>query len=139
VDCERRGGRRWRCSLSVVRCWSFATRSSKPKTITAYFTTATGVYPGDEVRVSGVKVGTIKSIQPVGTQAKMTLLAVDSRCAGACRREGGDRRAETSSRRATSSSPPAYRTSGPKMPDGAVIPADRTAVPVEWDEVQGHN
>ena len=44
-----------------------------PKTITAYFTTATAIYPGDEVRVSGVKVGTIKSIQPEGTQAKMTL------------------------------------------------------------------
>ena len=25
----------------------------KPKTITAYFTTATGIYPGDQVRVSG--------------------------------------------------------------------------------------
>ena len=36
----------------------------RPKTITAYFTTATAIYPGDEVRVSGVKVGRIKSIQP---------------------------------------------------------------------------
>jgi virulence factor Mce-like protein len=43
------------------------------KTITAYFTTATAIYPNDEVRVSGVKVGNIKSIQPQGTQAKMTL------------------------------------------------------------------
>ena len=30
-----------------------------PKTITAYFPTATAIYPGDDVRVSGVKVGTI--------------------------------------------------------------------------------
>ncbi|MDT5256540.1 MAG: phospholipid/cholesterol/gamma-HCH transport system substrate-binding protein, partial [Mycobacterium sp.] len=44
-----------------------------PKTITAYFTTTTAIYPGDEVRVSGVKVGNIKSIQPQGTRAKMTL------------------------------------------------------------------
>src|ERR1700733_12450317 len=44
-----------------------------PKTISAYFTTATAIYPSDEVRVSGVKVGTIKSIEPAGTQAKMTL------------------------------------------------------------------
>jgi ABC-type transporter Mla subunit MlaD len=28
-----------------------------PNTITAYFPTATSIYPGDEVRVSGVKVG----------------------------------------------------------------------------------
>ena len=35
-----------------------------PTTITAYFPTATSIYPGDEVRVSGVKVGTIESIKP---------------------------------------------------------------------------
>jgi ABC-type transporter Mla subunit MlaD len=45
----------------------------RPTSITAYFTTATAIYPGDEVRIAGVKVGTIESIQPVGTQAKMTL------------------------------------------------------------------
>ena len=33
-----------------------------PKTISAYFTTTTAVYPGDDVRVLGVKVGTIDSI-----------------------------------------------------------------------------
>jgi phospholipid/cholesterol/gamma-HCH transport system substrate-binding protein len=31
-----------------------------PNTITAYFPTATAIYPGDEVRVSGVKVGKIE-------------------------------------------------------------------------------
>ena len=31
---------------------------------------------------------------------------------------------------------PAYRSSGPTMADGAVIPVERTAVPVEWDEVK---
>ena len=31
---------------------------------------------------------------------------------------------------------PAYESSGPTMPDGAVIPVERTAVPVEWDEVK---
>ena len=44
-----------------------------PITITAYFPTATAIYPGDEVRVSGVKVGKIDTIEPEGTQAKMTL------------------------------------------------------------------
>ena len=47
-----------------------------PKTIAALFTTATGIYPGDDVRVSGVKVGTIKAIEPEGTQTKL-VLAVD--------------------------------------------------------------
>ena len=44
-----------------------------PKTISAVFTTATGIYPGDDVRVSGVKVGTIKAIEPEGTQTKLVL------------------------------------------------------------------
>ena len=48
-------------------------RSSGRTKITAYFPTATAIYPGDEVRVSGVKVGTIDSIEPEGTQTKMTL------------------------------------------------------------------
>ena len=34
-----------------------------PTKITAYFPTATSIYPGDEVRISGVKVGTIESIE----------------------------------------------------------------------------
>ena len=45
----------------------------KPNTITAYFTKTVAIYPGDEVRIAGVKVGTIDSIEPIGTQAKMTL------------------------------------------------------------------
>ncbi|MGI9126364.1 MAG: MlaD family protein, partial [Mycobacterium sp.] len=48
----------------------------RPNKITAYFTSATAIYPGDQVRVAGVKVGSIKSIEPLGTKAKMTL-AVD--------------------------------------------------------------
>lgn len=106
----------------------------KPNTITAYFTTATGIYPGDEVRVSGVKVGEIASIQPEGTQTKMTL-AVDRDVpvpAGA--------KAIIVAQNLVSARyvqlAPAYRTSGPTMPDGAVIGVDRTAVPVEWDEVK---
>ena len=31
---------------------------------------------------------------------------------------------------------PAYESSGPTMADGAVIPLERTAIPVEWDEVK---
>ena len=44
-----------------------------PRTITVYFVSATGIYSGDEVRVSGVKIGTITAIDPVGGQARMTL------------------------------------------------------------------
>ena len=105
-----------------------------PKTITAYFTTATAIYPGDEVRVSGVKVGSIKSIQPQGTRAKMTLkvdhgvpIPADAKAVIVEQNLVAARYLQLT---------PAYRTSGPVMPDGAVIPVERTAVPVEWDEVK---
>ena len=64
-----------------------------PNTITAYFPTATAIYPGDEVRVSGVKVGKIDSIKPEGTQTKM-ILEGRSRRARSGRRQGRDRRPE---------------------------------------------
>jgi virulence factor Mce-like protein len=104
------------------------------KTITAYFTTATAIYPNDEVRVSGVKVGNIKSIQPQGTQAKMTLkvdhdvpIPADAKAVIVASNLVSARYVQLS---------PAYRDSGPVMRDGAVIPVERTAVPVEWDEVK---
>ncbi len=106
----------------------------KPKTITAYFTTATAIYPGDEVRVSGVKVGNIASIEPVGTQVKMTMhvkrdvpVPADAKAVIVAQNLVAARYVQLA---------PAYRSSGPKMADGAVITADRTAVPVEWDEVK---
>ena len=107
-----------------------------PNTITAYFPTATAIYPGDEVRVSGVKVGTIDSIKPEGTQTKM-ILKVDRGRADSGRRQGRDRRARIWSPPATSSSrPPTATAAARRWRDGAVIPSDRTAVPVEWDEVK---
>jgi virulence factor Mce-like protein len=45
----------------------------RPTTITAQFTAATGVYPGDDVRVAGVKVGTITAIRPDGAHVTVTL------------------------------------------------------------------
>jgi phospholipid/cholesterol/gamma-HCH transport system substrate-binding protein len=105
-----------------------------PKTITAYFTSATAIYPGDQVRVSGVKVGTIKSIDPQGTKAKMTLhvdrdvpIPADAKAVIVTQNLVAARYVELT---------PSYRTSGPVMADGAVIPVERTAVPVEWDEVK---
>jgi phospholipid/cholesterol/gamma-HCH transport system substrate-binding protein len=113
----------------IIRSTIFA-----PTTITAYFVKATAVYAGDEVRVAGVKVGLIKSIEPDGAQAKMTL-AVNHDVpipAGAT--------AVIVAQNLISARyvqlAPAYDDSGPTMADGAVIPVERTAVPVEWDEVK---
>ncbi|MGE2728798.1 MCE family protein [Mycolicibacterium vaccae] len=106
-----------------------------PYTITAYFPTATAIYPGDEVRVSGVKVGSIDKIEPEGTQTKMTLkvdrgvgVPVEARAVIVAQNLVAARYVQLT---------PAYRDGGgPTMGDGGVITSDRTAVPVEWDEVK---
>jgi phospholipid/cholesterol/gamma-HCH transport system substrate-binding protein len=105
----------------------------KPKTITAYFVTATAIYPADEVRIAGVKVGTIESIEPVGTRAKMTI-NVDR----GIRIPDGAKAVIVAQNLVSAryvQLTPAYE-SGPTMNDGAVIPIERTAVPVEWNEVK---
>lgn len=106
----------------------------KPTTITAYFTSATAIYPGDEVRVAGVKVGSIKSIEPVGGQARITL-AVDHDV-----KVPADAKAILMAQNLVAARyvqlTPAYEDVGPTMADGAQIGAERTAVPVEWDQVK---
>jgi phospholipid/cholesterol/gamma-HCH transport system substrate-binding protein len=102
--------------------------------ITAYFVSATGIYPGDEVRVLGVKVGSIVAIEPAGANARMTI-EVDHGVP-----IPGDAKAVIVAQSLVAARyvqlAPAYESSGPTMPNGAVIPVDRTAVPVEWDEVK---
>ncbi|MDT5338799.1 MAG: phospholipid/cholesterol/gamma-HCH transport system substrate-binding protein [Mycobacterium sp.] len=105
-----------------------------PTTVTAFFPTATAIYPGDDVRVSGVKVGTIDSIEPQGTQTKLTMkvdhgisVPADADAVIVAQNLVAARYVQLT---------PAYRSTGPKMSDDAVIPLERTAVPVEWDEVK---
>jgi phospholipid/cholesterol/gamma-HCH transport system substrate-binding protein len=107
---------------------------NRPTTITAYFTSATAIYPGDEVRVAGVKVGTITSIEPAGAQARLTL-AVDRGVP-----VPADAKAVIMAQNLVAARyvqlAPAYEDIGPTMPDGATIGVERTAVPVEWDQVK---
>lgn len=105
-----------------------------PKSITAYFVKATAVYPGDEVRVAGVKVGLIESIVAEGTQAKVTM-TVDPDVPIPAEATAVIVAQNLISARYVQLAP-AYESSGPAMPDGAVIPLKRTAIPVEWDEVK---
>jgi virulence factor Mce-like protein len=106
-----------------------------PTKITAYFPTATAIYPGDEVRVAGVKVGTIDAIEPEGTQTRLVMkiehgvsVPVDAKAIIVAPNLIAARYVQLT---------PAYRSGGgPTLGDGAVIPSDRTAVPVEWDQVK---
>jgi phospholipid/cholesterol/gamma-HCH transport system substrate-binding protein len=109
-----------------------------PKTIVAYFRSATAIYPGDQVRVVGVQVGTIGSIEPQGTRTKVTLrvdrdvpVPADAKAIIVAPNLVSARYVQLT---------PAYgatpQASGATMSDGAEIGEDRTAVPVEWDEIK---
>lgn len=105
----------------------------RPTTITAVFAGANSIYPGDEVRIAGVSVGTISAVEPDGPQAVLTL-RVDHGV-----RVPADARAVIVAQNLVSARfvqlTPAF-TDGPTMADHTVIPIERTAVPVEWDEVK---
>ena len=83
----------------------------KPQTILANFSSATSLYPGDDVRIAGVKVGTIRSISPQPDNAVVTLDDRPRR-ARPGRRQGGDRGPEPGRRplRATCPAVPQRRT-----------------------------
>jgi phospholipid/cholesterol/gamma-HCH transport system substrate-binding protein len=105
----------------------------RPKTITAVFTTARAIYSGDDVRVSGVTVGKITAISATGTHVTITMtvdhsvsIPADAKAVIVAQNVVAARYMQLA---------PAYE-GGPVMPDGAVIPVERTAVPVEWDEVK---
>ena len=102
--------------------------------ITAYFTNSTGIYVGDEVRILGVRVGEIDSIEAQPQQVKITFWVKDRFKIPA------DAQAVILSPSLVSARAiqlvPAY-DGGPVMPTRSVIPLERTAVPVEWDDLRG--
>jgi phospholipid/cholesterol/gamma-HCH transport system substrate-binding protein len=101
--------------------------------IVGYFTSAVGLYPGDQIRIVGVPVGEIESIEPRAEDVKITM-SVDSDV-----KVPQDARAIIMAPNLVAARyiqlAPAY-TGGPAMSDGASIELARTAVPVEWDEVK---
>jgi len=101
--------------------------------VVVYFKSAVGLYPGDDVRVIGVPVGTIDSIEPRASDVKITMTIKDGVKLPA------DAKALIIAPNLVSARfiqlTPAY-TGGAVMADGAEIALDRTAVPVEWDEVK---
>ncbi|MFG2003287.1 MCE family protein [Spirillospora sp. NPDC048911] len=119
----------------VLGAVMLAVLTGRPATrITAYFTQAVGVYAGSDVRVLGVKVGTIESVKPEPSRVKVTL-KVDEAApipanAGAlviAPSVVADRYVQLT---------PAY-TGGERLTADAVIPVERTGTPVEIDTLYG--
>lgn len=105
-----------------------------PTRITALFTTTTAIYPGDEVRVAGVRVGTIDALQPEVDYTRMSM-SIDRGVAIPAEATAVIVAQNLISARYVELTP-AYSDNGPTLQSGAEIPLSRTAIPVEWDEVK---
>ncbi len=137
-----RGLRRARDKLAVVLVLTLAAgvivavRSADHtgKTwVTAYFENSNGLFAGDDVRILGVPVGRVDRIEPEPTRAKITFW-VDRRYPIPAEVKAVILSPQLVTGRAIQLTP-AY-TGGPVMPSGTVVAQERTAVPVEWDDVR---
>ena len=107
--------------------------SGNSRSVVGYFTSAVGLYPGDQVRVLGVPVGQVDTIEPRPSDVKITMsVSKDVKIPK-------DAQAIIMSPNLVSARfiqlTPAY-TGGAVLPDGGSIALGRTGVPVEWDEVK---
>ena len=102
------------------------------KTVTADFPRTVSVYAGSDVRVLGVKVGQIDSVTPTGTTVKVVMtydedvkIPADAKAAIIAPSVVGDRFVQFT---------PVYK-GGAVLQDGAKLGSDRTAVPLELDDI----
>jgi phospholipid/cholesterol/gamma-HCH transport system substrate-binding protein len=103
------------------------------KHVVLYFSTTTGLYPGDEVRALGVVIGKIDDVAPAGTQVRVDAsydadqpIPADARAAIVAPTLVTGRYVQLA---------PGYN-GGPTLDDNAVLGLGRTAVPVEFDEIK---
>ena len=101
--------------------------------VTAFFPEALALYPGDRVEIMGVEVGAIDSITPRGDKMEVTFHYANKYKVPANATASIVNPSLVASRNIQLSPP---YTGGPVMKDGAVIPIERTQVPVEWDELR---
>ncbi|GAY13998.1 MCE family protein [Mycobacterium sp. shizuoka-1] len=103
------------------------------RTVVGYFANSNGIFVGDEVRILGVPVGKISRIEPQPDRVKITFWYDTKYPVPA------DAKAVIMSPAIVTARiialTPAY-TGGPQLQDNAVIPEERTAVPVEWDDLR---
>ena len=102
------------------------------KTFTAKFPRAISVFEGSDVRVLGVAVGIVDRVTPSGTDVEVEMsydadveIPADASAVIVAPSIVGDRFVQLT---------PVY-TAGPVLEDGAVLETDRTATPLELDQV----
>lgn len=116
--------------LAALAVWSLTRGTGR--TITGYFTSAVGVFPDNEVLILGVPVGRITTVAPQGRLVKVVMTIDDSVTVPANASAVVVSPSLIAGRSIQLT--PAY-TMGPTMADGAVIPVQRTAVPLGVDDL----
>jgi phospholipid/cholesterol/gamma-HCH transport system substrate-binding protein len=101
--------------------------------VVGYFDNSNGVFSGDDVRIRGVAVGKILKIEPQPLRSKISFW-FDRKYKVPADAKAVILSPQLVTGRAIQLTPP--YTGGPTMQNGAVIPANRTAVPVEWDDLR---
>jgi len=119
--------------LVVVAAIVVVTGRSDQKTLTAYFPRAVSVYEGSDVRILGVPVGTVDTVTPEGTKVKVVMsydpevdVPETADAVIVSPAVVGDRYVQLT---------PAYQSGDTKMASGEVLDTDRTAVPIELDDI----
>ncbi|MFF8096370.1 MCE family protein [Streptomyces sp. NPDC016675] len=100
--------------------------------VTAYFDRAVGIYAGSDLRILGVRVGEVESVEPQGTRVRVELALDDGVQVPASARAVVVAPSVVADRYVQLT--PAYR-SGRALADGAVLPASRNRTPVEIDQL----
>lgn len=108
-------------------------RKLSSNSVVAYFPQTDALYPGDAVQIMGVRVGAIDKIEPAGDKMKVTL-HYDNKYKVPAEAHAIILNPTLVASRTIQLEPP-YR-GGPALADKAVIPEERTEVPVEWDTLR---
>ncbi len=102
-------------------------------TVVAYFSNTLALYPGDRIDIMGIQVGNIDKIEPAGDKMKVTFHYANKFKVPANVTATIMNPSLVASR--TIQLAPAFN-GGPVLADNAVIPIERTQVPVEWDDLR---
>src|ERR1700759_538290 len=102
-------------------------------TVVAYFPAVNALYTGDKVQIMGIRVGAIDKIEPTGDRMKVTFHYRNKYKVPANASAVVLNPTLVASR--SIQLEPAYK-GGPVLADNAVIPIERTQVPVEWDDLR---
>ena len=107
-------------------------RGEDTKTLTAHFPRTISIYEGSDVRVLGVPVGHVDTVTPSGTDVVVTMsydanvkIPADAKAVIIAPSIVGDRFVQLTP----------VSTGGDVMADGATLSEDRTAVPLELDQI----